>query len=190
MKYVSGLSSELSASKKQALLYTPYKPRWPEDIDPSYSMIDQIRQKDKLLFYPFDSVEPFIRLLNEAAERPDVISIKITIYRLASHTKLVEYLCAAAENGKDVTVLIELRARFDEQNIINWSDRLEEAGCNVTYGFDFFKVHSKIGLITLSGKNGLRYIIQVGTGNYNENTAQLYTDLSLITAKQPVVNAA
>ena len=128
----------------------------------------------------------FLQMIKEASGDPRVISIKITIYRLASHTKLVEYLCAAAENGKEVTVLIELRARFDEQNNINWSERLEEAGCNVTYGFDFYKVHSKICLITMKGRNGIQYITQVGTGNYNENTAKLYTDLSMITSNQPI----
>ena len=182
MKYVYSLSSELSASKKQALLYTPYKPRWPEDIDPSYSMIDQIRQKDKLLFYPFDSVEPFIRLLNEAAERPDVISIKITIYRLASSSKVARALCRAAENGKEVIVLMELRARFDEANNISWSKLMEDAGCQVVYGIEDFKCHSKICLITMRSKNKLSYITQIGTGNYNEKTNTMYTDLSLMTS--------
>ncbi len=131
-------------------------------------------------------MKTFLQLLKEAAEDPSVVSIKITIYRLASKAKLVERLCAAAENGKSVTVLIELRARFDEQNNIDWSERLEEAGCNIIYGFDFYKVHSKVCLITRNGKNGVEYITQVGTGNYNENTAKLYTDLSLITANQQI----
>ena len=125
---------------------------------------------------------PFLSLIHEAAWDPTVLSIKITIYRLARKAKLVEYLCAAAENGKDVTVLIELRARFDEQNNIDWSERLEEAGCTVIYGFESYKVHSKICLITRRERGEVRYITQIGTGNYNEKTAEQYTDLSLMTA--------
>ena len=119
-------------------------------------------------------------MIREAAGDPHVVSIRITIYRLARKAKLVEYLCAAAENGKDVTVLIELRARFDEQNNIDWSERLEEAGCKIIYGFEDYKVHSKICLITRQDRAGLRYITQVGTGNYNEKTAAQYTDVSLV----------
>ena len=125
-------------------------------------------------------MEPFLQMVREAAFDPAVQSIKITIYRLASHAKLVEYLCAAAENGKDVTALIELRARFDEQNNIDWSQRLEEAGCNILYGFESYKVHSKVCLITRKDRTGvIQYITQIGTGNYNEKTAKQYTDLSL-----------
>jgi polyphosphate kinase len=127
-------------------------------------------------------MSPYLKLIKEAANHKNVISIKITIYRLATQAKLVEYLCSAAENGKDVTVLIELRARFDEQNNIDWSQRLEESGCKVYYGFEGFKVHSKITLITLREKGNLSYITQIGTGNYNENTAKLYTDLCYITS--------
>lgn len=127
-------------------------------------------------------MDPFLRLIKEAAEDKDVISIKITIYRLARKAKLIEYLTTAAENGKEVTVLMELRARFDEQNNIDWSETLEESGCNVIYGFENFKVHSKICLITKKNNDKIEYITQVGTGNYNEKTAKLYTDLSLITA--------
>ncbi len=119
-------------------------------------MIAQIQEKPLMLSYPFESMKPFLNLIKEAAHDPAVISIKITIYRLASKTKLVEYLCAAAENGKDVTVLIELRARFDEQNNIDWSERLEESGCNIIYGFDAYKVHSKICLITRQEKGDIR----------------------------------
>ena len=186
MSYVYGLVSRVSSPKQALLTYPKFSPVWSSAVSKDESILAQAERSDILLSYPFESMEPFLQMVKEASKDPRVISIKITIYRLASHTKLVEYLCAAAENGKDVTVLIELRARFDEQNNINWSERLEEAGCNVTYGFDFFKVHSKICLITLSGKNGIRYITQVGTGNYNENTAKLYTDLSMITANQPV----
>ena len=131
-------------------------------------------------------MNPFLQLLKEAANDPSVISIKITIYRLASKAKLVDYLCAAAENGKDVTVLIELRARFDEQNNIDWSERLEEAGCTILYGFEGYKVHSKICLITRRDHGNIRYLTQIGTGNYNEKTAAMYTDLSLMTCDQAI----
>lgn len=127
-----------------------------------------------------------MRLIKEASVNPDVMTIKITIYRLAKKARLVEYLCAAAENGKEVTVLIELRARFDEQNNIDWSERLEEAGCRVIYGFDGYKVHSKICLITYRSRGEIQYITQIGTGNYNEKTAAMYTDLSLMTANPAI----
>lgn len=127
-------------------------------------------------------MDPFLKLIKDASTDPNVMTIKITIYRLAKKARLVEYLCAAAENGKEVTVLIELRARFDEQNNIDWSERLEDAGCRVIYGFDGYKVHSKICLITYRNRNDIQYITQVGTGNYNEKTAAMYTDLSLMTA--------
>ncbi len=182
MGYVYALADKLSKSKQKILIYPKFVPVWPSAVNPHKSLLRQVQKRDILLSYPYESMEPFLQLIREAAYDPRVISIKITIYRLASHTKLVEYLCAAAENGKDVTVLIELRARFDEQNNIDWSERLEEAGCNVTYGFDFYKVYSKLCLITMKGKSGIDYITQVGTGNYNESTAKLYTDLSLLTA--------
>lgn len=186
MKYVFKLIGELSAAQASALLYRPYSSRWPEDISRDASMIEQIQKKDKLLFFPFDSVDPFLRLLSEAAERPDVLSIKITIYRLASSSKIARILCRAAENGKQVIVLMELRARFDEANNISWSKLLEDAGCQVVYGMDGFKCHSKICLITLRGKRSIRYITQVGTGNYNEKTNAMYTDLSLMTASDAI----
>ena len=131
-------------------------------------------------------MDPFLRMIKEAAYDPTVLTIRITIYRLAKKARLVEYLCAAAENGKEVTVLIELRARFDEQNNIDWSERLEEAGCRVIYGFEGYKVHSKICLITYRNRNNIEYITQVGTGNYNEKTATMYTDVSLITADKGI----
>ena len=186
MKYVYQLESMLPAPKTQGLIYQPYTPRWPEDIDVNYSIIDQVKQKDKLLFYPYDSVEPFLRLLSEAAEREDVLSIKITIYRLASSSKIARTLCRAAENGKEVIVLMELRARFDEANNISWSKLLEDAGCQVIYGLEDFKCHSKICLITLREKNKLNYITQIGTGNYNEKTNTMYTDLSIITSSDAI----
>ena len=150
------------------------------------SVMAQVKKRDILLSYPYESMDPFLKLIKEASTDPDVMTIKITIYRLAKKTRLVEYLCAAAENGKEVTALIELRARFDEQNNIEWSERMEEAGCRVLYGFDGYKVHSKICLITYRSKNEIKYITQIGTGNYNEKTAKLYTDYSLMTANQSI----
>ena len=139
-----------------------------------------------MLSYPFESMAPFLRLVREAASDPAVVSIKITIYRLAQKAQLVEYLCEAAENGKDVTVLIELRARFDEQNNIDWSERLEEAGCTVIYGVEGYKVHSKVCLVTRRDRGVIHYITQIGTGNYNEKTAKQYTDVCLMTANPQI----
>ena len=150
------------------------------------SIIKQIEQEDKLLSYPYESIRPFLRMLNEAAEDDNVISIKMTLYRLAKQSKIVEALCEAAENGKEVVVLVELRARFDEENNIRWSRMLEKAGCQIIHGLEGFKVHSKLCLITKKGKDGIEYITQIGTGNYNEKTARLYTDLSLMTANEQI----
>ena len=154
----------------------------------SEKILPQVLRHDALLFYPFHSMDPFLQLIREAANDPNVLSIKITIYRLASKAKLIEYLAAAAENGKDVSVLMELRARFDEQNNISWAERLEDAGCTVQYGFEGVKVHSKICLITRRERGNIQHITQVGTGNYNEKTAKLYTDLCLITSN-PAIGA-
>lgn len=155
------------------------------------SIISQIREEDKLLSFPYESIRPFLNLLTEAAEDPEVVSIKMTLYRLAKQSKVVEALIEAAENGKEVVVLVELRARFDEENNIEWSRRLEEAGCQVIYGLDGYKVHSKLCLITRKSGDGVEYIIQIGTGNYNEKTARLYTDLSFMTANVDIgLNAA
>lgn len=186
MKYVYPLAGDLPPQKAQALLYPPYHARWPEDIRPDRGMIAQIREKDRLLFFPFDAVDPFLRLLSEAAEREDVVSIKISIYRLASSSKIARALCRAAENGKEVVVLMELRARFDEANNISWSKLLEDAGCQVVYGVEDFKCHSKLCLITMREKGRLNYITQVGTGNYNEKTSAMYTDLSFMTASEQI----
>ena len=150
------------------------------------SILKQIEEGDKLLSYPYESIRPFLRMLNEAAEDDSVISIKMTLYRLAKQSKIVEALCEAAGNGKEVVVLVELRARFDEENNIRWSRMLEKAGCQIIYGLEGFKVHSKLCLITRKGKNGIEYITQIGTGNYNEKTARLYTDLSLMTANEQI----
>lgn len=146
------------------------------------SIIGQIEKRDVLLEYPFESMKPFIRLLQEAAEDPTVVSVKMTLYRVAERSKIIEALVEAAENGKEVVVLVELRARFDEANNIEMSRRLEEAGCNILYGLGDYKVHSKLCLITRVTESGHSYITQIGTGNYNEKTSVIYTDLSLITA--------
>ena len=181
MDYAYGVIAKIPGPLQKTLLYPPFSPQKSPQVEPG-SMIRQVRRHDILLSYPFESMEPFLRLIKEAANDPSVLTIKITIYRLAKKARLVEYLCAAAENGKEVTVVIELRARFDEQNNIDWSERLEDAGCRVIYGFENYKVHSKICLITMKNKNGISHITQIGTGNYNEKTAEMYTDLSLITA--------
>lgn len=149
-------------------------------------VLQQILRKDKLLAYPFDSMKPFLEMLREAANDPDVVSVKMTLYRVARQSKVVEALIEAAENGKEVLVLVELKARFDEENNIEWSRRLEDAGCQVIYGLDGYKVHSKLCLITKKTKDGLEYITQIGTGNYNEKTARLYTDLSLMTGNREI----
>lgn len=155
------------------------------------SIMKQIAEADKLLSYPYESIRPFLRMLNEAAEDDSVISIKMTLYRLAKQSKIIEALCEAAENGKEVVVLVELRARFDEENNIRWSRMLEKAGCQIIYGLEGYKVHSKLCLITRKGEHGIEYITQIGTGNYNEKTARLYTDLSLMTSNEQIgINAA
>lgn len=182
MRYVFRLISALPKERTAQLLYSAYRPRWAEDLRREQPILPQVQQKDRLLFYPFDSVEPFLRLLNEAAESPQVLSIKITIYRLASSSKIAQTLCRAAENGKEVLVLMELRARFDEENNLAWSQMLESSGCQVIYGAEGFKCHSKICLITLRSHNRTSYLTQIGTGNYNEKTNAMYTDLSLMTA--------
>ena len=186
MGYVYSLEGKLPEESAAALCYPPYTPQWPAGLVKGEKLIPQILRRDTLLFYPFHSMEPFLQLVREAANDPAVLSIKITIYRLASTAKLVEYLAAAAENGKDVTVLMELRARFDEQNNIAWAQRLEEAGCTILYGFEHYKVHSKICLITRREKGRIQYITQIGTGNYNEKTAKLYTDFCLMTASPAI----
>ena len=186
--YVYALEGKLPPESAAALCYPPYTPRWPQGLIKGERIIPQLLRRDAFLYYPYHSMEPFLQLIREAGNDPDVVSIKITIYRVASKAKLIEYLAAAAENGKDVTVLMELRARFDEQNNIAWAERLEEAGCTVLYGFENYKVHSKICLITRREKNRIQYITQIGTGNYNEKTAKLYTDFCLMTA-HPAIGA-
>ena len=182
--YTFALASRLPAKERAALTNPPFSPQWPACLDRNRSLIEQVTERETLLSYPYESMDPFVQLLREAANDPAVISIKITLYRLASQSHLAEALIAAAENGKEVTALFELRARFDESNNIEWSQRFEQAGCNVIYGFRDFKVHSKICCITRQTDQGLQHITQLGTGNYNEKTAKLYTDLSFITTDE------
>lgn len=168
------------------LFYEKRVPQKSPELKDGQSILQQITEEDKLLSYPYDSIRPFLKMLTEAAEDDSVISIKMTLYRLAKQSKVIEALCEAAENGKEVVVLVELRARFDEENNIRWSRMLEEAGCQIIYGLEHYKVHSKLCLITRRGENGIQYITQIGTGNYNEKTARLYTDLSLMTANEQI----
>ena len=184
--YAFSLGEHLPEKKRAFLSDAPFTPQQPAMLSSGQSLLKAALQRDILLSYPYESMEPFLQMIREAANDPAVLAIRITIYRLASKAKLVEYLCAAAENGKDVTALIELRARFDEQNNIDWSERMEEAGCKIIYGFEDYKVHSKICLITRRERGAVRHITQVGTGNYNEKTAKQYTDVSLITADERI----
>ena len=161
------------------LFYSPARPMMPPL---NYSLTSEVQKHDVLLYYPYQSIRPFITMLKKAARDPEVISIKMTLYRLARESQIVQALVDAAENGKEVVALVELRARFDEQNNIDWSKQLEEAGCTVVYGFEDYKVHSKLTLITRKNAEGYSYITQIGTGNYNEKTSELYTDLSFITS--------
>ncbi len=184
--YAFSLGEHLPEKKRAFLSDAPFTPQQPAMLFAGQSLLKAALQRDILLSYPYESMELFLQMIREAANDPAVLAIRITIYRLASKAKLVEYLCAAAENGKDVTALIELRARFDEQNNIDWSERMEEAGCKIIYGFEDYKVHSKICLITRRERGAVRHITQVGTGNYNEKTAKQYTDVSLITADERI----
>ncbi len=186
MGFVFDLYKELTAAQRSKLTYPNFSPAPLITDDNKTGILASIRAQDKIIHYPYESMDYFLQMIKEAANDPEVISIKITIYRLAKRAKLVDYLCNAAENGKEVSVLMELRARFDEQNNIDWSEKLEEAGCKIIYGFNDYKVHSKICLITSRSSTGLSYITQVGTGNYNEKTAELYTDLSIITANNEI----
>ena len=172
--------------KNSELFYEKRVPQKSPDFRENESILDQIREEDKLLSYPYESIRPFLKMLTEAAEDESVISIKMTLYRLAKQSKVVEALCEAAENGKEVVVLVELRARFDEENNIRWSRMLEQAGCQIIYGLEGYKVHSKLCLITRRSEKGIEYITQIGTGNYNEKTARLYTDLCLMTVNEQI----
>lgn len=181
MSFVFSLRNRMERAHPE-LFYEPVTPKRSSSIAHGAPMIPQILRRDILLSYPYESIRPFIQLLNEAGNDPDVASIKITLYRVASNSKIIEALINAAENGKEVFVLVELRARFDEENNIGWSRQLERAGCKVMYGPENLKVHSKLMLITRKNGSELQYITQIGTGNYNEKTSELYTDLSLMTA--------
>ena len=172
------------------LRYPPHKPQHRPDISPKETMMAQIARRDILLSYPYESITPFLRLLDEAALDPDVASIRITLYRVASNSRVIDALCQAAENGKDVLVLVELRARFDEENNIGWAKRLQDAGCTVIYGPHNMKVHSKLLLISRRTENGIQNFTQVGTGNYNEKTSRIYTDLCLMTANEEIAEDA
>ena len=174
------LDSRMEKDGHSELFYAPARPMMPPL---HYSLTEEVQKHDVLLYYPYQSIRPFILMLKKAARDPDVISIKMTLYRLARESQIVQALVDAAENGKEVVALVELRARFDEQNNIDWSKQLEEAGCTVVYGFEDYKVHSKLTLITRKNPaGGYSYITQIGTGNYNEKTSELYTDLSFITS--------
>ena len=180
--FAFSLEGKVSQGLAQELTYPRFSPQAPGSVDPTRPMHEQIEDHDLLLFYPYESMEPFLRLLRESANDPDVVQIKITLYRVAKKSKLCESLIAAAENGVDVTVVMELRARFDEENNIEWAERMEDAGCTVLYGSSGFKVHSKICQITRKRSGEVIRITQLGTGNYNEKTAGLYADYSYMTA--------
>ncbi len=186
-KYLFSLPRRIDKELAAKLSYRPFRPGISERLANAPSMIEEVRKKDVLLRYPFDSMEPLIKLLNECAERKDCIAIKITIYRLADHSRIVEALKRASENGIDVTVVIELCARFDEENNLYFAGQLHDAGCNIIYGMENYKVHSKIISITFSEEDGgVSYITHLGTGNYNESTAKQYTDLNIITADRQI----
>ena len=186
MSFVFGLQGYLRNTAQDKLFYQRRTPRMTPELDGKSALIPQIMKKDVLLSYPFENIRSFINLLNEAAKDDSVVSIKMTLYRLADKSQIVDALVEAAENGKEVVVLVELRARFDEESNIEYSRKLEEAGCRVIYGLNGYKVHSKLCLISRKTDKGVSYITQIGTGNYNEKTAHLYTDLSLITARPEI----
>lgn len=182
LSYVFAIEGKLPAARKTALTFAPFEPQESPMVKPGVPMRQQVENHDVLLCYPYEGMGPLLRLLHEAANDDDCISIKITLYRVARHSRLCESLVTAVENGKEVTVLMELRARFDEQNNIEWADRLEDAGCTVIYGSEGFKCHSKICQITYHDSRGISRITCLGTGNFNEKTARLYSDFMLLTA--------
>ncbi|MDY5021877.1 MAG: polyphosphate kinase 1 [Blautia sp.] len=186
MSFVFAIQSYLKNTDQEELFYQRRTPRMTPQLDDKSRLIPQIMEKDVLLSYPFESIKPFIKLLYEAAKDETVVSIKMTLYRLANKSQIVDALVEAAENGKEVVVLVELRARFDEESNIEYSRKLEEAGCRVIYGLNVYKVHSKLCLISRKTEEGVSYVTQIGTGNYNEKTSAMYTDLSLITANQEI----
>lgn len=185
LKFIGEFRDHLKFAHPE-MFYNRLDARNNAQVENTVPMIKQIQKNDILLAYPFESMSPFLRLLDEASQDNHVASIKMTLYRVAKNSKIVKSLIRAAENGKEVVVLVELRARFDEENNIDWSKRLEESGCRVIYGLDGLKVHSKLCLITYKNNQSVEYICQIGTGNYNENTAKLYTDLSLMTSSREI----
>lgn len=186
-KYMFQIADILPEEMAARLQYAPYTPKLSASFNYSQKLFGQVLKKDVLLSYPYESMDPFLLLVKQAASDPAVISIKITIYRLARKARLVDYLCLAAENGKEVDVLIELKARFDEQNNIDYSEKLMDAGCTVMYGFEDYKVHSKLCLVTRMNNHTLQHVALISTGNFNENTARTYTDLAYLTAKPGIV---
>lgn len=186
MDYVYELENLIVEKELHNILYKPYTPQSNLQLNKNKPFLEQVFEKDILFIYPYEDVENFIKMLEEASEHPEVISIKITIYRLAKNSKIIRALIRALENGKKVTALMELQARFDEENNINYSDVLQEAGCNIIYGIKGYKVHSKLCLITFKKGDKIKHITQIGTGNYNEKTSKIYTDLSLVTANEGI----
>ena len=184
VSFLFGIQDHLRSHAE--LFYAPRHPQSTPALLEGRPVMEQVLEKDVLLHYPYQSIRPFLRMLSEAAHDPKVVSIRMTLYRLARDSKVVESLVEAAENGKQVDVLVELKARFDEENNIEWSRRLERAGCHVIYGIEHMKVHSKLCLITRKTEDGVEYITQIGTGNYNEKTSRLYTDLSYITSRREI----
>lgn len=182
--FVFGLQDALRNNKN--LFYERHIQKNPSWYVSGKPVISQVEEADRFISYPYESMQPFIRMLQEAGEDEKVVSIKMTLYRVAKNSQIVESLISAAENGKEVVVLVELRARFDEENNIEWSRRLEDAGCRIIYGLDYTKVHSKLCLITYREEGQIKYVTQIGTGNYNEKTSKLYTDLSIITANKQI----
>lgn len=185
LSYVRMFENLCDSETKKTLLYPPVRPLWPAGF-PHHNIINHILMQDYMLSLPYESFRPLLELIREASEDEDVVSIKITLYRVASQSQIVQYLCTAAENGKDVTVALELRARFDEQNNIFWSSLMEESGCKIIYGIEQFKVHSKILLITRKSPESFDYITHIATGNYNEITARLYTDIGILTGSREI----
>jgi polyphosphate kinase len=186
MSFVFSIQNFLRKKNQEELFYQKRSPRTTKQLDEKKSLIAQIEEKDVLLSYPYENIKTFTNMLHEAAKDDSVVSIKMTLYRLADRSQIVDAMVEAAENGKEVVVLVELRARFDEESNIEYSRKLEDAGCHVIYGLNGFKVHSKLCLIIRKTEEGLSYITQIGTGNYNEKTSKLYTDLSLITANAEI----
>ncbi len=184
LSFVFGLQNALRNNKN--LFYERHIQKNPSWYVSGKPVISQVEEADRFISYPYESMQPFIRMLQEAGEDENVVSIKMTLYRVAKNSQIVESLISAAENGKEVVVLVELRARFDEENNIEWSRRLEDAGCRIIYGLDYTKVHSKLCLITYREEGQIKYVTQIGTGNYNEKTSKLYTDLSIITANKQI----